>query len=317
MPAEDRGLIFTAPLFHEKIWGGRRLADDFGYQIPDGPIGECWAISAHPAGDCVVLEGPLAGRRLSELWVEHHELFGRAKGDRFPLLVKILDAEEDLSIQVHPGDAYAAEHEGGSLGKCECWYVLHADPGASIVVGQRARNRDECAELISRGAWDRLLNVVDVHAGDFFQIDPGTVHAIRGGTMVLETQQSSDVTYRVYDYDRVQDDGSKRELHLQQSLDVIDYEAEPLSSGEVTASEVDGRTRLVSCPYYTVDRLRVDGHMTLESPQTFWCVSVVSGSGRVGERPLSRGEHFVVPAGHEELDLGGNMELIVSGVPAA
>ena len=116
MPDTSRDLIFPAPIFHEKIWGGRKLATDFGYEIPDGPIGECWAISAHPNGDCVVSGGAWDGMHLSELWDQHRELFGNVEGARFPLLVKIIDAKDHLSVQVHPDDAYAAEHENGSLG---------------------------------------------------------------------------------------------------------------------------------------------------------------------------------------------------------
>jgi len=124
-------LIFLEPVFHEKIWGGRRLATEFGYDIPDGPIGECWAISAHPHGDCVVVGGEYDGMHLSEVWDGHREAFGSMEGDRFPLLIKILDAEGDLSVQIHPDDAYAAEHENGSLGKRECWYVLDCEPDAT------------------------------------------------------------------------------------------------------------------------------------------------------------------------------------------
>ena len=128
LPMES--ILTLVPDFKNKIWGGRKLETEFGYEIPDGPVGECWAISAHPAGDDVIAEGDYAGKTLSWLWDEHRELFGGAEGDRFPLLVKIIDAKDDLSIQVHPDDAYAAEHEDGSLGKKECWYVLAAEPGA-------------------------------------------------------------------------------------------------------------------------------------------------------------------------------------------
>lgn len=309
-------LIRIEPVFHEKIWGGRKLETEFGYTIPDGPIGECWAISAHPAGDCHVRDGAYAGMLLSSLWTEHHELFGAAEGDRFPLLIKFLDAAKDLSIQVHPDDAYAAEHEGGSLGKCECWYVLHADPNATIVVGQRAKSPEEFARLVEEGRWSELLNEVPVHAGDFFQIAPGTVHAIKGGTMVLETQQSSDITYRVYDYDRVQADGTKRELHLQKSLDVIDFGAKPITSGRVSAPTTNGITQLVCCPRYTVWHVRATGTATLSSPKTFYCASVIEGTGRASGHELRKGDHFIVPAGYGTLRLEGDMQLIVSTVPA-
>ena len=310
-------LIRIEPVFHEKIWGGRKLETEFGYTIPDGPIGECWAISAHPAGDCHVRDGAYAGMLLSSLWTEHHELFGAAEGDRFPLLIKFLDAAKDLSIQVHPDDAYAAEHEGGSLGKCECWYVLHADPNATIVVGQRAKSPEEFGRLVEEGRWSELLNEVPVHAGDFFQIAPGTVHAIKGGTMVLETQQSSDITYRVYDYDRVQADGTKRELHLQKSLDVIDFGAKPITSGRVSAPTTNGITQLVCCPRYTVWHVRATGTATLSSPKTFYCASVIEGTGRASDHELRKGDHFIVPAGYGTLRLEGDMQLIVSTVPAS
>lgn len=323
MPENDlsRDLIFPRPIFHEKIWGGRKLQTDFGYQIPDGPIGECWAISAHPAGDCLVAGGAWDGLHLSELWDRHHELFEGAEGDRFPLLIKILDARDNLSVQVHPDDAYAAAHENGSLGKRECWYVLAADEGAKIVVGQHARNAGEFAQMVAEGRWDDLLNKVPIHAGDFFRIEPGTVHAINAGTMVLETQQSSDVTYRVYDYDRVQADGSKRELHVAQSIDVTDYDAVPPESGAVTAPEVDGVTELMDCPNFVVDRIRVSGEKVMAQPWPFVCASVIEGSGTASAsvagvtHEVRRGSHFLVPAGSGELTLTGQMTLIVSHLP--
>ncbi len=305
-------LIFTKPIFHEKIWGGRRLDTVFGYDIPEGAIGECWAISAHPAGDCEVVSGPYAGETLSALWENHHELFGAAEGDRFPLLIKILDADGDLSIQVHPDDAYAAEHENGSLGKCECWYVLDCDEDATIIVGQKAADRAEFAKLVEEGRWSDLVNEVPIHKGDFFQINAGTVHAIKGGTLILETQQSSDVTYRVYDYDRVQADGTKRELHLEQSMDVVDYAAKAPESGKITAPEVDGVTELESNACYTVERVRVEGEKTLVQDHDFMCVSVIEGEGTVNGIPVKKGTHFVAPDESGDLAFCGNLALICS-----
>ena len=321
MPDTTRDLIFPTPIFHEKIWGGRKLADDFGYEIPDGPIGECWAISAHPNGDCAISGGAWDGMRLSELWDQHRELFGGVEGDRFPLLVKIIDAKDNLSVQVHPDDAYAAEHENGSLGKRECWYVLAADEGTQIVIGQRAHDRAELASMIDEGRWDDMLNLVPCNVGDFFPIEPGTVHAIQGGTLILETQQSSDVTYRVYDYDRVGDDGKPRELHIQQSLDVVDYAAQAPASGEVTAPEVDGVTELMECPNFVVDRVRVSGEKDVAQPYPFLCVSVIEGSGTACaavagvEHKIARGTHFLAPAGCGTLSFSGDMTLVTSHLP--
>lgn len=318
----SRDIIILEPVFHEKIWGGRRLAEDFGYDIPEGKIGECWAISAHPHGDCVVASGAFVGEKLSHLWDVHHELFGDAKGDRFPLLIKILDAHDDLSVQVHPDDVYAAKHEHGSLGKRECWYVLDAEPHTDIIIGQRAHNRQELAQMIDEGRWDDMLNLVPIHKGDFFRIDPGTIHAIKGGTLILETQQSSDVTYRVYDYDRVGADGKPRELHIQQSLDVVNYDLVPPVSGRVTAPEVDGVTELMACDNFVVKKIAVCGEKVVAQPYPFLCVSVIEGMGSVQvessasqSHSLHKGSHFIAPARSGDLTFSGNMTLIVSHLP--
>lgn len=308
-------IIELVPVFKEKIWGGRKLETEFGYEIPAGPVGECWAISAHPAGDDEIASGEYAGKTLSWLWDEHRELFGNCEGDRFPLLVKIIDAKDDLSIQVHPDDDYAAEHENGSLGKKECWYVLSAEPGQTIVVGQRAHSREEFAQMVEEGRWSELLNEIPIKAGDFFQIDPGTVHAIKGGTVILESQQSSDVTYRVYDYDRKQDDGTLRPLHMQQALDVIDFDCAPLTSGEV---ELSGPvTTLEQNECYTVDLVRVgeDGcpaELAVETPHPFTCISVIEGEGVVNGREVKKGTHLLALSACDMLELSGTMQVVLS-----
>ncbi|MGZ4113018.1 MAG: type I phosphomannose isomerase catalytic subunit, partial [Tumebacillaceae bacterium] len=225
-----QGPLFLTPVFQERIWGGTALRERFGYAIPTDHTGECWGISAHLHGPSRICNGPLAGRTLAEVWEQHPELFGReigrvgrggserAKGQKFgsgrlaaceafPLLVKILDANSDLSVQVHPDDAYAAEHERGELGKTECWYVLDCAPDAELILGHRAQSRAELAEMMQSGAWDDLLIRRPIQPGLFFYVPSGTVHALGKGTLVLEIQQSSDTTYRVYDYDRVDANG--------------------------------------------------------------------------------------------------------------
>ena len=306
-------LIFLEPVFHEKIWGGRRLATEFGYDIPDGPIGECWAISAHPHGDCVVVGGEYDGMHLSEVWDGHREAFGSMEGDRFPLLIKILDAEGDLSVQIHPDDAYAAEHENGSLGKRECWYVLDCEPDATIIVGQNAKDPEEFRAMVDAGRWDELLNELPIHKGDFFQIDPGTVHAIKHGTMILETQQSSDVTYRLYDYDRVTEDGTKRELHIDRSCDVVDYGVVAPASGEVDVVADDrGVAVLESNEDYTVETVDVDGSLELAEDAPFLCVSVIAGEGTANGHAVKAGSNVIVPSTGPTLFLEGSMRLVVS-----
>ena len=306
-------LIFLKPLFHNKIWGGRRLAEEYGYDIPEGSVGECWAISAHPSGDCEVASGAFEGNTLSELWASHRELFGNAEGDRFPLLIKILDAKDDLSVQVHPDDTYAAEHENGSLGKSECWYILDAKENGDIVVGQNASSKEEFAAMVEQGKWSELLNYVPIKAGDFFRIDPGTVHAIRTGTLILETQQSSDITYRVYDYDRLGDDGKPRDLHYAQEIP---------TSGEITAPEIDGKTELMSCKYFSVEKYEIHEAKTIAQPWSFMCVSVIEGEGTVSaddgkgcQHKLYKGSHFIAPASSGSLHFSGTMTLITSHLP--
>ena len=242
----------------------------------------------------------------------HSSDHNRREGKEFPLLIKILDAKDDLSIQIHPNDEYAAKHENGSLGKTECWYVLDCEPGATIIVGQRAKDRVEAAQMIEEGRWDDMLNVLPIHKGDFFQIDSGTVHAIKTGTLILETQQSSDVTYRLYDYDRPGTDGKLRPLHIEQSLDCIDFDAQAPTDGTVTAPEVDGVTELESNPCYTVDRVRVDGSKTLDQRWPFMCLSVIDGEGTVCGDPVHKGSHLLAPSTVSSIDLEGKMELIIS-----
>ena len=160
-----RTIIFTT-CFSRKIWGGNRLHTLFGFDLPSDKIGEDWAISAHPHGVSTVLNGEFKGKKLDELWADHQELFGHAGGAVFPLLTKILDAEDDLSVQVHPDDAYGQKHEG-ELGKTECWYIIDAEPGAEIIYGHHAKTKEELAEMIEEGRWDNLLRKVPVKKAIF------------------------------------------------------------------------------------------------------------------------------------------------------
>ena len=305
-------LLLLEPVFKQMIWGGSRLKDDFGYDIPGDNTGECWAISAHPHGDCTLKNTEYKGKTLSWLWENHRELFGNVQGDRFPLLIKIIDAKADLSIQVHPDDAYAAEHENGSLGKMECWYILDAKEGGTIVIGHNAKNHEEVEEMIRGKRWKEFIREIPVKKGDFFQINPGCVHAIKGGTLLIETQQSSDVTYRVYDYDRLQN-GKPRELHVQQSIDCIVAPHEDFKQERVVKN-FDGMTstRLVKCPYYTLEKWDVDGKYTFKMDKNFMNVSVIEGNGKVNGREISKGDHFIIPSLMEECTLEGNMSVMLS-----
>ncbi|MDE6975546.1 MAG: class I mannose-6-phosphate isomerase [Lachnospiraceae bacterium] len=310
-----KSILFLEPVFKQMIWGGRQLADQFGYEIPGDRTGECWAVSAHPNGDCVVREGAYQGKTLSQLWREEPGLFGNSDLDRFPLLVKIIDAKDDLSIQVHPDDAYAGENENGSLGKTECWYILDCPEKASLVVGHNAGSRQELQEMIEQERWGELIREIPVKKGDFIQINPGTVHAIKGGLMILETQQNSDITYRVYDYGRLTD-GKPRQLHVKQSIDVITVPAPSAADSVKSALALPENTmnELISCDYYTVWKLDVAGVMSFEQTHPFLIMSVIEGEGCVDGRRICKGDHFILPQGYGTAELRGEMTLIASSV---
>ncbi len=312
---QDREIIFLKPQLKDVVWGGSKLRDEFGYEGAGGSTGECWGISAHPNGDDEIINGRFKGMSLSALYREHREVFGGIAAEEFPLLVKIIDAKQDLSIQVHPDDKYVKEHENCPYGKTECWYVMDCPPNAELVIGHNARTREELADMIHEGRYEELIKNVPVRKGDFLQITPGTVHAIKGGFTILETQQSSDITYRVYDYGRLVN-GKERPLHVQQSIDVITV---PDRAGEEALSHTDGlpentMNKLISCDHYTVWKLQVTDEAVTEQKYPFLLASVLDGSGSVDGVSVKKGDHFILPAGYGRAVFAGRMELILSTV---
>ncbi len=311
----EKEILFLNPVFKQMIWGGDRLGRDWPYQIPGNDTGECWAVSAHPNGDCKIREGIYEGRTLSRMWEEYPELFGNTGLDRFPLLVKIIDAKTDLSIQVHPDDAYAKVNENGSLGKTECWYVLDCEEDSSLVIGHNAKSKEELAEMIHQGKWGDLIREIPVKKGDFIQIDPGTVHAIKGGLMILETQQNSDITYRVYDYGRLTN-GKPRELHIDKSIDVITVPAKPVEESVMAVGDLpeNQMNLLISCDYYKVWKLDVTRDVVFEQEYPFLIMSVIEGDGLINGQMITKGDHFILPKGYGEIKMQGNMQLIASTI---
>ncbi len=309
--------IFLAPLFQERIWGGSELKKQYGYNIPSAQTGECWAISAHPNGPSVVREGDYTGKTLGELWDEHPEIFGHFDSGKFPLLTKILDANEDLSIQVHPNDEYANEFENGEFGKTECWYILDCAEDATMIFGHRAQSKEEFLNMVDEGHWNDLLQRVKIKPGDFFYVPSGTIHALCKGTLVLETQQSSDTTYRVYDYDRRDQNGNLRELHLEKAIEVttvphITSKVEPafikMSGGSIVT--------FVEEDYFTVYKWDVKTEMELMQDAHFLLASVIEGEGTLctedGEYALQKGDHFILPNHVDSFTIKGTLQLIAS-----
>lgn len=311
--------LFLQPVFQERIWGGTKLKDQFNYDIPSDRTGECWAISGHPNGQSIVKNGPHAGKTIGELWENHRELFGNLEGDVFPLLVKILDANADLSVQVHPDDEYAAKYENGELGKTECWYIIDCKEDAEIVFGHTAKTKEELRQQIEAGNWDELLRRVPIKPGDFFFVPSGTIHALCEGTLVLETQQSSDTTYRVYDYDRIDQNGNKRELHIEKSIDVTTVPHRDPELNITTKQIQDAQvTTFIQGEYFSVYKWDVNGKLVTENKQPFLLFSVLAGNGNlhINEQTysLNKGDHFILPATVKEFSLDGNLQLIVSHV---
>lgn len=269
---------------------------------------EFWTVSAHPHGDCIVKSGTYRGWHLSELWNDHRELFGNYEGDKFPLLVKVIDAKKDLSVQVHPDDDYADKYENGSLGKAECWFIMNATDGGTLMLGHNASSREEAASMIEEGRWDDFLKAVPIKCGNFVQINPGTIHAIRGGTVLTEIQQSSDVTYRLYDYDRMVN-GRKRELHIDKSLDVIRI---PDNSMENFHDEFprDGH----KTPYYNIIRVNSENEAVISATDRFVIVSVTNGEGAIDGEKIGRGDSLIVPAGYGDAVIHGRMELLLTRI---
>ncbi|EHI70924.1 mannose-6-phosphate isomerase, class I [Streptococcus ictaluri] len=308
-------LLFLESCMHDKIWGGTQLRDQFGYQIPSETTGEYWAISAHPNGVSTISQGRFKGETLDNLYAQRPDLFGNPKEAVFPLLTKILDANDWLSVQVHPDDAYGMAHEG-ELGKTECWYVIAAEEGAEIIYGHHAKSKEELKQMIEAGDWDNLLTRVPVKAGDFFYVPSGTMHAIGKGILILETQQSSDTTYRVYDFDRKDAKGELRELHIDKSIDVLRI-GEPENSVPATLY-IDQfvTTCLVSNPFFTVYKWKVSQLVEMRQTAPYLLVSVLEGQGKLfvdqEAYDLNKGMHFILPNDVKSWQLDGQMEFIVS-----
>lgn len=217
--------FLLSPAGKDYIWGGERLKTLFGKVSALSPLAESWECSVHPDGPSQVASGAFAGRSLAEVLAEHPEFLGdspSAAGGLY-ILVKLIDAKRDLSVQVHPDDGYAFREEGGQQGKTEVWYVLDAEPGACLVFGlNRAATAEELRLSLENGTFESLLRRVPVHRGDVFYIPSGTIHAIGGGILLAEVQQNSNLTYRLYDYGRLGKDGRPRELHIDKALAVAD-----------------------------------------------------------------------------------------------
>ena len=269
--------FLLSPAAKDYIWGGTRLREEYNKNIDITPLAETWECSTHPDGPSVVRSGAFAGEKLGDVLRVHPEFIGThprvTEAGGLPVLIKFIDAARDLSVQVHPSDAYARVHEHGQLGKTEMWYVLEAAPGASLVYGFRQDlSREQLAAALADGTVEKYLQKVEIHRGDVFLIEAGTVHAIGAGAMIVEIQESSNLTYRMYDYNRLGKDGKPRELHIQKALDVVDLRKKPLPEQRKRVSQQHEGYRvelLEQCKYFRTERIRlataVDGRQSEQS----------------------------------------------------
>ena len=309
-------IVFLEPVFCERIWGGRNL-EKFNFSIPQGNIGEAWVIAAHDNGSSKIINGQLAGLTLKEAYEKQPTLFTEKTYDKFPLLIKILDASDNLSVQVHPEDDYARVNENGELGKTECWYVLDAKEDAKLVYGHTAKTKEEFNSKIDAEQWNELFIEENVKAGDFFYIPAGTLHAIGEGILIYEVQQNSDTTYRVYDYDRVDKEGNARELHIEKTKDVtavpfekVQLEQEVYEVGNIKV------TQLAEERYFGVYKIEVSGEAELTKNDTGNLFTVLEGQGRIKVEDavydIKKGDSFILTTQCSDCLLDGDMLLIGS-----
>lgn len=305
------------PVFKTRIWGGSRLSGWFA-ECPAGePVGEAWVLSDHPEGTTAIANGPLAGQALHDTIQRWPDWFGRPSYTRFPLLVKVIDAAADLSIQVHPDDTYGMVHNN-EQGKTECWWVLDAAPDAALVYGHTAQTRAMFERLVQEGNWTALLQRAHPSVGDFYYVPAGKVHALGRGTMVLEIQQSSDTTYRVHDYDRLDATGQPRRLHLDDALNVIHYPDVDVPVQRQPLKPPLTGEKLVVGPYFSVEKWSVSPRMNFVVHHVT-ILSVIAGSGRLSggghDMLLHRGQQVLLPLGMGELAMEGPLEVLVTQVP--
>ncbi|MCM4158684.1 mannose-6-phosphate isomerase [Antarcticibacterium flavum] len=301
------------PILKEKIWGGKKLVEILNKKSGSGELGESWEISGVKGDISIIENGVHSGSTLKELLEEYKEALVGKKvyktfGNEFPLLIKYIDAKTELSVQLHPNDALARKRHD-SFGKTEMWYIMQADEGAKINIGfTHTISKDEYLDHLEKGRITNLLNFEEVKKGDTFFINTGKVHAIGAGVLLAEIQQTSDVTYRIYDWDRVDAEGNSRELHTEQALDAIDFERKDdfrLSYERI----LNGSSTIATCEYFTTNYLPVKGEVkkdytALDSFVIYMCVS---GDAliRIGDHKetLQQGQSLLIPAQNKFVDI--------------
>jgi mannose-6-phosphate isomerase len=313
--------MLLRPAYKDYLWGGTRLKSEYGKKTDITPLAESWECSVHPDGPSVVASGQFKGQTLAEVLDAHPEFIGsKAKDTGFPVLVKFIDAAQNLSVQVHPDDDYAVRSEN-QRGKTEMWYVLDANPGAELVCGFK---HDVTPELLkkaaSEGSLAKHLLHLKVQKGDVFHIPAGTVHAIGAGVLLVEIQENSNVTYRIYDYDRTDKDGNKRELHIDKAIEIMDMKArKDVRQKPRFVRFLPGASReiLSRCRYFDTERIMVSMGFTFVVMDTSFQVLLctegnggITGGDMTRDLRFKRGDCIFIPAGIGRCSVMGQAELI-------
>lgn len=305
--------IKLSPAFKDYLWGGTKLRDEFGKKCDFEKVAESWELSTHPDGPCYVASGEDTGMTFPD-YIKKHNLIGKKAEafDFFPILIKFIDAKDSLSIQVHPSDEYALKNEN-SFGKTEMWYILDCEEDAFLYYGLKKEvSKEEFKERIENNTVLEVLNPVKVKKGDVFFIKSGTIHAIGAGIVICEIQQNSNLTYRVYDFDRRDKEGNPRELHVEKALKVSDLcPAKPYVS--------DKENVLAECKYFTVEKHVINGEADFQcAPDCFRCVIATDGDVTLEMNDevltLKKGETAFIPACDGSYKLSGSSEIIIAYV---
>lgn len=305
--------VKLTPAIKDYLWGGTRLITDYNKKTELDKAAESWELSTHPDGESIVASAPWEGMKLTDyIKAQGDECLGTkaAAFDFFPILIKLIDAKDNLSIQVHPDDEYAMRVEG-EYGKTEMWYIADCEDGAYLYYGlNRAVTKEEFRASIDNNTVLELLNKVPIHKGDVFFIPSGTIHAICSGTLICEVQQNSNTTYRVYDYDRRDAAGNARELHIDKAIDVSRLTPSP-------AQKKPENGILASCRYFTVEKISCSGSLDIKlDTESFRSLIILEGSGSVTaggtELEVRKGDSIIVPAQNGILAVSGSLEGILS-----
>lgn len=304
--------IKLAPTLKDYLWGGTRLKTEYNMKTDLDPVAEAWVLSAHKDGESVAVNGEFKGLTLSEIIEKTNgEILGsKAKEfEFFPILVKLIDAKGNLSIQVHPSDEYALKNEG-QYGKTEMWYIVDCEENAYLYYGfNREISKEEFKTRIENNTLLEVLNKVPVKKGDCFFIESGTLHAICEGILIAEIQQNSNLTYRIYDYGRVDANGNPRELHIDKALKVTTTAPPTVAYGKSTSN------LLASCKYFTAEKLDVDGVCEIEvGSESFKNLLCLEGTATVDGVEITKGESVFLPANIGKVKINGKANLIVSKV---